>query len=56
MLSNEIDFDPGATLINQGLTVFYMLKTIVQLKQGQSIAKIINIYTVTKEGYVHQIA
>jgi NADPH:quinone reductase len=37
VLPDEIDFDSGAAIITQGLTAFYLLKTIAQLKQGQSI-------------------
>jgi NADPH:quinone reductase len=36
-LPDEIDFDSGAAIVTQGLTAFYMLKTIAQLKPGQTV-------------------
>jgi NADPH:quinone reductase len=37
VLPDEIDFNIGAAIITQGLTAFYLLETIAQLKEGQSI-------------------
>jgi NADPH2:quinone reductase len=37
VLPNEIDFDSGAAIVIQGLTAFYMLKTLAQLKPGQTV-------------------
>jgi NADPH:quinone reductase len=36
-LPDEIDFPTGAAILTQGLTAFYLLKTLAQLKEGQSV-------------------
>lgn len=37
VLPEEIDFDSGAAIITQGLTAFYMLKTVAHLKPEQTV-------------------
>lgn len=37
VLPDEVDFDTGAAILTQGLTAFYTLKTVAQLKPGQSV-------------------
>lgn len=36
-LPDEIDFDSGAAIITQGLTAFYILKTVAQVHSGQTV-------------------
>lgn len=37
VLPDEVDFDLGAAIIIQGLTAFHMLKTLAQVKSGQTV-------------------
>jgi NADPH2:quinone reductase len=36
-LPDEVDFDAGVAILTQGLTAYYMLKTLAQLRPGQSV-------------------
>ena len=36
-LPDEVDFDAGVGILTQGLTAYYMLKTLAQLRSGQSV-------------------